>query len=68
MNGPLQEYYLQFFMMTFHLDSHMTTDIIPEMLSGVQTGNGTPHDKYKRYSALPMHAQTEKTTFSCKGD
>ena len=23
-----------------------TTDIKPEMLSGVQTGNGTPHDKY----------------------
>ena len=24
----------------------MTTDIKPEMLSGVQTRNGTPHDKY----------------------
>ena len=24
----------------------MTTDIKPEMLSGVQTGNGTPYDKY----------------------
>ena len=23
-----------------------TTDIKPEMLSGVQTGNGTPHDKH----------------------
>ena len=23
-----------------------TTDIEPVMLSGVQTGNGTPHDKY----------------------
>ena len=33
-------------MMTSHLDSHMTTDITPEMLSGVQTGNGAPHDKY----------------------
>ena len=32
--------------MAFHLDSHRTTDIKPEMLSGVQTGNGTPHDKY----------------------
>ena len=32
--------------MTFHLDSHKTTDIKPEMLSGVQTGNGTPHGKY----------------------
>ena len=31
--------------MTSHLDSDKTTDIKPEMLSGVQTGNGTPHDK-----------------------
>ena len=32
--------------MTSHLNSHRTTDIKPEMLSGVQTGNGTPHDEY----------------------
>ena len=32
--------------MTSHLNSHQTTDIKPEMLSGVQTGNGIPHDKY----------------------
>ena len=32
--------------MTSHFDSHRTTDMKPEMLSGVQTGNGTPHDKY----------------------
>ena len=32
--------------MTSHLDSHKTTDIKPEMLLGVQTGNGTPHGKY----------------------
>ena len=32
--------------MTSHLDSHRTNDIKPEMLSGVKTGNGTPHDKY----------------------
>ena len=32
--------------MTSHLNSHRTTDIKPEMLSGVQTGNGTSHDKY----------------------
>ena len=35
-----------FFLMTSHLNSQGTTDIKPEMLSGVQTGNGTPHDKY----------------------
>ena len=32
--------------MTSHLNSHGTTDIKPEMLSGVQTGYGTPHFKY----------------------
>ena len=32
--------------MTSHLKSHGTTDIKPEMLSGAQTGNGNPHDKY----------------------
>ena len=32
--------------MTSHLDSHGTTDIKPEMLSGVRTGNSNPHDKY----------------------
>ena len=42
---PLKEYYLNFFM-TSHLDSHRTTDIKQEMLSGVRTGNSTPYDKY----------------------
>ena len=32
--------------MTAPLNSHGTTDIKPEMLSGVQTRNGTPHDKF----------------------
>ena len=32
--------------MTSHLNSHRKTDVKLEMLSGVQTGNGTPHDKY----------------------
>ena len=32
--------------MTSHLNSHRTIDIKPEMLSGVQNRNGTPHDKY----------------------
>ena len=29
-------------LMTSHLDSHTTTDVKPDMLSGVQTGNGIP--------------------------
>ena len=32
--------------MTFHLDNHTTTNAKPEMLLGVQTGNGLAHDKY----------------------
>ena len=32
--------------MTSYLNSHRTTGIKPEMLSGVPTGNGTPRDKY----------------------
>ena len=39
--------------MTSHRDSHGTTDIKPEMLSGVQTGNGTPYDKYNIHSIAP---------------
>ena len=36
----------EIFLMTSHLDSHTTTDVKPDMLSGVQTGNGIPHDRY----------------------
>ena len=32
--------------MTSHLDSHMTTGVKPDMLPGVQTGNGIPFDRY----------------------
>ena len=35
----------EIFLMTSHLDSHMTTDVKPDMLSGVQSGNGISHDK-----------------------
>ena len=41
--------------MTSLLNSHRTTDIKPEMLSGVQTGNGNPHDKYNI-----AHARTNR--------
>ena len=44
--------------MTSHLNSHRTTDIKPEMLSGVQIGNGTPHDKYNIRGIA--HAQTNR--------
>ena len=44
--------------MTSHLNSHRTTDIKPEMLSSVQTGNGTPHDKYNTRGNA--HARTNR--------
>ena len=44
--------------MTAYLKSHRTTDIKPEMLSGVQTGNGTPHDKYNIRGIA--HARTNR--------
>ena len=44
--------------MTSHLNSHGTTDIKPEMLSGVQTRNGTPHDKYNIRGIA--HARTNR--------
>ena len=28
------------------MHSHTTTDVKPEMIPGVSTGNGIPHDKY----------------------
>ena len=44
--------------MTSHLNSHGTTDIKPEMLSGVQNGNGTPHDRYNIRGIA--HARTNR--------
>ena len=46
------------FLMTSHLHSHTTTDVKPNMLSDVQTGNGIPHDKY--YIHGIAHAYTNK--------
>ena len=53
--------------MTSHSDSHNTTDVKPEIIPGVQTGNEF-HRINIIFAALPMHAQTKKTTFSCKDD
>ena len=36
----------------------MTTDIKPEMLSGVQTGNGIPHDRYNIHGIA--HVRTNR--------
>ena len=42
--------------MTSQLDIHTTNDVKPEMLSGVQTGNGSPH--YQNNILIIAHAQT----------
>ena len=44
--------------MTSHIVSHTTTDIKPEMIPGVQTGNGIPHDKYNIRGIA--HARTNR--------
>ena len=44
--------------MTSQLDSHTTTDVKPERLSGVQTGNGTQQDKYNIHDIA--HARTNR--------
>ena len=46
--------------MTSHLNSHGTNDIKPEMLSGVQTGNGIPHDKYNIRGIARVHKQKRR--------
>ena len=44
--------------MTSHLDSHGTTDVKPEMLSGVRTVHSAPHDKYNICGIA--HARTKR--------
>ena len=44
--------------MNSHLNSHRTTHIKPEMLSGVQTVNGSPHDKHNIRGIA--HARTNR--------
>ena len=41
--------------MTFQRDSHTTTDVKPEIIPGVQTGNGIPHDKYNICGIAHVH-------------
>ena len=54
--------------MTSHLDSHTTTDVKPDMLSGVHKPEMEFHMIDIIYTALPMRTQTEKRKFSCKDD
>ena len=47
--------------MTSHDDSHTTIDVKPEIILGVQTGNGIPHDKYN--SRGIAHTRTNNGMF-----
>ena len=42
--------------MNSHFDRHGTTDIKPEMLSGIQTGNKIQHDEYDIRGIAHVHA------------
>ena len=53
--------------MTPHLDSHSTTDLKPEILSAVQTGNRF-HVMEEMYAALCMYTCAKKTTILGKDD
>ena len=59
-----RKYYLNTFLMTSQLDSHTTTDIKPEMLLGVQTGNRIPHDWHNvqgiAHKRRHFHAKTTR--------
>ena len=52
----------EIFLMT-HLDSHTTTDVTPDMLSGVQTGNGIPHDRYNIRGIAHVHTNRKDDIF-----
>ena len=43
------------FFMTSHLGSHGTNDMKPEMLPGVQTGNGIQHVEYNIRGFAHVH-------------
>ena len=52
--------------MTFHLDSHTTTDVKPDMLSCVQTRNGIPDDRYKICGIAHVHTNKKDDIFHAK--
>ena len=49
--------------MTSLLDSHMTTYLKPNMLSGVQTGNGIPHDRYIKRGIVRVRTNRKDDIF-----
>ena len=59
---PLRNY-LKFFLMTSHRDSHTTTDFKPEMIPGLKTGNGIPHNKYNIRGIVHTHTNRKDNIF-----
>ena len=49
--------------MTSHRDSHTITDVKPEIIPGVQTGNGIPHDKYNIRGISHAHTNRKDDIF-----
>ena len=52
--------------MTFHLDSHTTTDGTPDMLSGILTGNRIQHEEFNIGGIAHVHAQGKEDVFMQK--
>ena len=53
----------EFYLITSHHDSHTTTDIKPEIIPGVQTENGIPHDKYNIRGIAHVRKNRKDNTF-----
>ena len=49
--------------MTSHRDSHTITDVKPEMIPGVQTGNGIPHDRCNICGIAHAHTNRKDDIF-----
>ena len=49
--------------MTCYRDSHTITDVKPEMIPGVYTGNGIPYDKYDVRGIAHAHTHRKDNIF-----
>ena len=49
--------------MASHLDINTTTDVKQQLLSGVQTGNGIPHDEYNICGIVHKHTNRKDDIF-----
>ena len=49
--------------MTSHRDSHTITDVKPEIIPGLLTGNGIPHDEYNIRSIAHTHTNRKDEIF-----